>query len=156
MTSIVSKNRKLNQKSASAIAMEKLLPQDKLPGPNQIIYKNMMKKSGGIFKSIKNRMFVLTKDWLGYYDMSSGTKLKGSIPLTEIMKISSHTIKPNIFYVHLKNRKFEFIGNDQDNKDKWINMINGSRWNLYNSMEEAKMNYNSESSKTFLYMHIQG
>ena len=154
MTSLTTRkrstNRKLNEGQASAVAKEQLLPELSLPHAKMIIYQGMMHKKGGLIKTIKNRMFVLTKSWLGYYDMSSGTKLKGSIALTDITKLSVHASKVTIFYLQTKKRKFEFICSDQVHKHKWMNMINGCRWNLYNNRNEAEMNYNSVSTRTLV------
>ena len=65
MTSLTTRkrstNRKLNESQASAVAKEQLLPELSLPPAKMIIYQGMMHKKEGLIKTIKNRMFVLTR-----------------------------------------------------------------------------------------------
>eukprot|EP00944_MAST-04C_sp_MAST-4C-sp1_P010115 g10115.t1 len=88
------------RRQASAIAREAELPKNSFPPGQSIIFKGMLQKKAGFLGKKKFRMFVLTKEWLGYYDMSSGVTLKGSIPLTEITNISEGEKDPNVFNIH--------------------------------------------------------
>eukprot|EP00944_MAST-04C_sp_MAST-4C-sp1_P000179 g179.t1 len=138
------------RRQASAIAREAELPKNSFPPGQSIIFKGMLQKKAGFLGKKKFRMFVLTKEWLGYYDMSSGVTLKGSIPLTEITNISEGEKDPNVFNIHSSRKVFHITSPDVPQKDKWVNMINGTRWNLYNSAKDALTNFNSASTRKLM------
>ena len=149
MASLVKKD-KFMRRQASAIAKETELPKNSFPPGKSIIFKGMLQKKGGFLSKKKFRMFVLTKEWLGYYDMSSGVTLKGSIPLTELLNVSEDEKDANVFNIHTSRKVFHITSPDAAQKDKWINMINGTRWNLYNNAKDALTNFNSASTRKLM------
>ena len=97
---------------------------------NVLTYESYLeKKARNVFAGWQNRYFIILEGKLIIYTESKESKLvKGYMPIKKISDVKS--LEKNIFSIDIEGRKYMLRAENENIKDKWIQIIKNSIINL--------------------------